>query len=78
MLESSLNDSRIQQNQYREPACFSLGHKKLFQSLSKQKDIARALVYLNLKECLGVSWDYKTYGGIRCKKSGKLKVSFKI
>lgn len=77
-LHNELRTSPTQLEECRKAAVFLLGHKKILQTFTKQKDTARALFYINLKECLGTSWEFRIYRGIRCKKNGQLKVSFKI
>lgn len=77
-LENNPITTQTQLEECARLAAFLTDHRELLQTFTRQKDNTRALFYLNLKGCLGTTWDFRIYRGIRWKKNGQLKVSFKI
>lgn len=74
------NDLEITQQQFHQCskiATYLKNHEQDYKNFVQQKNTARSHFYLSLKECLGSSWKLRIYRGIRWKKNGQLRASFK-
>nr|P13778.1 RecName: Full=Trans-acting factor B; AltName: Full=REP1 [Zygosaccharomyces rouxii]CAA26244.1 unnamed protein product [Zygosaccharomyces rouxii] len=76
-LQDDPDSAKAQLGQCRKLASYLLSHKREQEDFFMQTKDTRARLYLDLKGCLGSSWKFSIYRGVRCKQNGQLKVSLK-